>query len=77
MNTIITILVSIFVSLGLGGFASWFYFIKYKKNKIEDAAKDTVKDSKEQDKNREEIKKDIEDQIKKNKEIRDKINKLL
>lgn len=77
MNTIITILVAILTSLGLGGFASWFYFIKYKKNKAEDKAKETVKDSKKQDKSREEIKKDIDEQIKKNKEIRDKIDKLL
>jgi hypothetical protein len=71
------VVIGILVALGLGGLGSWYYFIKIRKPKREQGAKDAVDDSEKNDPNREEIKNEIEERIKKNEEIRNKLKEKL
>lgn len=77
MNSILIVISAITAAAGIGGFASWFYFVKVKRPKEADAASDEVAASKENDEDREEVKSDIKDRIKKNQEIRDKMKERL
>lgn len=71
------LVISYVVSLALGGLATWFYFVKYKRMKNEEKAKDSIEDSEKEDAKRDELKEKIRNQIDRNKELRDKLNKIL
>lgn len=73
MSNVIIAVIVIVGALGIGGFASWFYFVKVKRPKAADAASDEVAASKENDEDREKIKQEIKEQIKKNEEIRERM----
>lgn len=76
MSVIIGILLFL-LALGLGGAASWFYFIKLRKPKVSDEAKIDVAKSEVSDVNRTELQKEIQERIKKNEEIRNKLKEKL
>lgn len=73
---VILVLVLVILSLGAGGAAVWFY-LKRKKNKAEDGAKVVVDNSVSTDPQREAIKKKIEEQIKQNELMRQKLKEKL
>jgi hypothetical protein len=75
---IITFIVVSLLCLGAGAFGTWFYLVKIKRPKVVDDAKEDIKDGeKNEDPERARIIKETEDQIRKNKELQEKIKEKL
>lgn len=73
--TIWSIIAIVVAFLG-GGSAVWA-FHKLRRNKAAEGGEEAIKDSKDSDSKRDEVLHDIDETIKKNKEIRDKIENML
>jgi hypothetical protein len=70
-------IVGIAVALLGGAAGSWFYFVKWRGKEAKDKGKTAIENSEAQDENRANVQEEIAEQIRKNKELQEKIRKQL
>lgn len=70
-------IVGIAVALLGGAAGSWFYFVKWRGKEAKDKGKIAIEKSEAQDDHRADVQEEIAEQIRKNKELQEKIRKQL